>query len=90
MVGDSNLDGIVDSRDLNALAISWQQSDAFNWTDGNFTVNGGPGVNASDLHELALNWRKPTASATVVPEPSVFSLLLLMVMCGLKTRRVSF
>ncbi len=88
LVGDSNLDGNVDTSDLDALALSWRQTDAFNWTDGNFTVNGSPGVNTTDLNELALNWRKPTAArAAAVPEPSAFGLLLLAVMCGLKTRR---
>ncbi len=88
LVGDSNLDGTVDTSDLNALALAWRQTDALNWTDGNFTAES-RGVNATDLNELALNWRKSSAMAAAgqaVPEPSTLALILLAAMLGLTIR----
>ena len=76
LVGDSNLDGAVDSIDLNALALNWRgETEVNDWTRGNFT---GAAVNSIDLNALALNWRQ-TASAPVasqaVPEPRCLALL---------------
>lgn len=66
LLGDSNLDGIVDAVDLNALALTWN-SDNKNWTEGNFT---GAGSNVTDLNSLALNWNQSVANAIAVPEPN--------------------
>ena len=89
LVGDSNLDGNVDTSDLDALALSWRQTDAFNWTDGNFTVSGSPGVNTTDLNELALNWRQsiPIASTASAPVPEHSAFLLTVVGLALVWRR---
>ena len=76
LVGDSNLDGIVDAEDLNALGVSWQSANN-NWSNGNFT---GGGIDAADLNALALNWREsvPLAAAnSAVPEPATITLALL-------------
>jgi protocatechuate 3,4-dioxygenase beta subunit len=73
LVGDSDTNGTVDAIDLNALALSWQDPQDHNWTSGNFSVAGGPGVNAGDLNELALNWRASSVAAAAsqaVPEPT--------------------
>ena len=70
LVGDANLDGAVDARDLNELGLSWL-TDNHDWSRGNFT---GGGANAADLNALALNWRQSVPVGAAVPEPS--SLLL--------------
>lgn len=63
LLGDSDLDGIVGSRDLNTLALNWN-NDAEKWSDGDF--NGDGKVGSADLNLLALNWQ--AASAAPVPE----------------------
>ncbi len=90
LVGDSNTDGTVDSADLNNLALNWQAEEVFNWTDGNYSAGGNPGVNSADLNALALNWQESSATAAAVPEPSAFCLLLLAVVCGLQIQGRSF
>ena len=77
-VGDINLDGEVNSADLNTLALNWRSMDATSWAQGDF--NGDGTVNASDLNDLALNWRSGVAASTSappVPEPLSSTLLLL-------------
>ena len=77
LVGDSNLDGVVNASDLNTMALNWRQ-DVNDWTSGNFT---GASVDAADLNALALNWRRSNAMASsatpAVPEPSAWLLTLL-------------
>ena len=88
LVGDSDLSGTVDAIDLNALALSWQGADDHNWTSGNFSVTGGPGVNAGDLNALALNWRASSAAASqAVPEPVGAGWMLLALALSLRCRR---
>ncbi len=72
---DSNLDGTVNSDDLNSLALNWQQSGA-PWSGGDFNADGG--ISALDLNELALHWRQsiPIASAVSAPVPEPSALLL--------------
>ena len=74
LVGDANLDGSVDSSDLNALGISWLTENNL-WSQGNFV---GGGSNAADLNALALNWRSRVEAAAnqAVPEPTGFFLAL--------------
>ena len=60
LAGDSNLDGSVNSIDLNNLALNWRQSVA-EWSGGDFTANGV--VDSLDLNALALNWQKSIAMA---------------------------
>jgi len=68
IVGDANLDGMVDSSDLNALALSWNQ-EGKTWSQGDFDGDGR--VGSSDLNSLALNWNQSIAvAAPPVPEPS--------------------
>jgi hypothetical protein len=74
--GDSNLDGLVDSQDLNNLAMNWQQSVGF-WSRGDFNADGI--VNAHDLNELAMNWQQsiPLAAASgAVPHPLTVAVAL--------------
>ena len=69
--GDANLDGKVDSADLNQIALNWQITDAMSWGQGDF--NQDRIVDANDLNDLALNWRDDITHpmAASVPEPSV-------------------
>ncbi len=53
--GDSNLDGKVDTRDLNAVALNWSGVST-NWSGGDFNFDGKTDV--GDLNTLALNWNK--------------------------------
>ena len=77
LFGDTNLDGTVNSIDLNNLAIHWRQSAAF-WSAGDFNADGS--VDATDLNDLRTNRRRSIALATFneasVPEPSAFVLAL--------------
>ena len=72
LFGDANLDGSVDAGDLNALALSWQDSVA-SWSGGDFTADGI--VDAGDLNLLALNWQDSIPVAAAVPEPNCFAML---------------
>ena len=85
-VGDANLDGRVDSMDLNSVALSWQDAGVLSWSQGDFTGDGI--VNASDLNDLAVNWQAGDLAA--VPEPCALALLVTGVMfsCG-QMRRLS-
>ena len=76
-LGDADLDGTVDSGDLNNLGLNWQQEVAL-WSGGDFNADGS--VNSADLNELGLNWQAtiPLASSarSTVPEPSAWLLML--------------
>ena len=74
LLGDANLDGTVDTRDLNNLALSWRQDVAL-WSAGDFNASGA--VNAADLNDLALHWRETIPSAaSAVPEPTAATLVI--------------
>jgi len=60
--GDANLDGMVNIRDLYAVATHWQSS--ANWFGGDFDGNGS--VDLADLKVLASNWQ---AVAGGPPQP---------------------
>lgn len=53
--GDADLDGDVDSVDLNILAINWR-SEQNDWTTGDFNMDSS--VDALDLNAVAANWRQ--------------------------------
>ena len=85
--GDANLDGIVDATDLNALGLSWQESEKV-WSAGDFTGEGT--ANAADLNLLGINWRQSipaAAAAKSVPEPSSIFLLSVLAISGISLRR---
>ena len=67
--GDANLDGTVNSADLNAVGINWQAS-VDTWSQGDFDASGL--VNANDLNLMAINWQDTVpvaaADAQAVPE----------------------
>lgn len=78
LLGDSNLDGTVNSADLNNLGVNWYRADA-SWSGGDFTADGV--VDSTDLNELGFNWQLSitveNASNHAVPEPAASWLLLL-------------
>ena len=71
LLGDSDLDGVVDAVDLNNLALNWRQNVA-TWSQGDFTADGV--VDSADLNALAVNWARSITIASAisapVPEPS--------------------
>lgn len=77
-VGDSNLDGRVDSEDLNEVGVHWQVDELL-WSKGNF--NADSRVDSVDLNLLAVNWQvqvypvpKPDSlSSSVTSEPTEFA-----------------
>jgi hypothetical protein len=73
--GDVDLNGRVDSSDLNTLALNWRAVDATSWGQGDF--NGDSNVNAADLNHLAISWQSGVSAAAAVPEPPSIALLLL-------------
>lgn len=58
--GDANLDGTVNSTDLNEVGIHWQQQACNGWADGDFTGDGA--VTSLDLNELGINWQRTGAA----------------------------
>ncbi len=58
-MGDANLDGIVDARDLNVVGVNWRGNAG--WAGGDFTGDGQ--VSAQDLNLIGINWRSGAAAA---------------------------
>jgi hypothetical protein len=86
VLGDTDLDGDVDSGDLNNLGSSWRSTDNPGWMNGDF--NGDDVVNPSDLNDLGLNWQygvPNAAKSVVVPEPSGLGALASALTLGLLT-----
>jgi hypothetical protein len=78
LLGDADLNGVVNASDLNEIALNWQITDATSWCEGDFNHDGN--VNAPDLNDLALNWLsdiRPAAAASTVPEPASLGLCLM-------------
>ena len=73
--GDSNLDGLVDATDLNAVGNHWLSTTA-SWALGDFTGDGH--VDSLDLNRVARNWLQ-TSSVTAVPEPTGLHFVLSLV-----------
>ena len=73
LAGDANLDGTVDTKDLNVMALNWQRAGK-TWSAGNFSLDSSPefgNVDVVDLNALAANWRKSVPrQPDAVPEPS--------------------
>jgi hypothetical protein len=80
LMGDANLDGSVNSSDLNDMARNWNQEVA-RWSAGDFNADGI--VDARDLNKIALMWQQSipvAASPESVPEPAALTLLVLGIM----------
>ena len=79
-LGDANLDGRVDSVDLNTVGVNWQENTS-GWENGDF--NGDNRVDSVDLNALAVNWQRGVAAGASVPEPTAISLILMgFVLCA--------
>ena len=84
LIGDADLNGAVNSEDLNSLGINWQQ-DIPLWSGGDFTADGS--VTSADLNELGINWQESIPlAAQSVPEPSGIGLLLIAGLFALVSR----
>ena len=66
---DVNLDGAVDSSDLNVLGLNWEQ-DVLGWSNGDLTADGR--VDSSDLNAIGLYWRQQTMLTTETAGPTEF------------------
>lgn len=58
-MGDADLDGVVDSRDLNIVGTKWQQT-ATGWCHGDFNADGH--VDEVDLNAIGVNWLRDVAT----------------------------
>ncbi|MGD0140446.1 MAG: family 16 glycosylhydrolase [Tepidisphaeraceae bacterium] len=74
LLGDANLDGLVNAADFNILAANFNQS-ITGWDQGDFNYDGL--VNAADFNELAANFNQGASgasvasSAAVLPAPAI-------------------
>ena len=85
--GDAELNGVVNSSDLNAIGINWLASGKV-YSEGDF--NGDGRVTAADLNILGVNWLADVsvaAAAESVPEPSGILLVGLVGVAVLFRRR---
>ncbi len=88
LLGDTNLDGQVNSLDFTAMAAHFGQTGG-QWTDGDYNYDGT--INALDFNALATNFGVSIASPTLaldtlVPEPSALAAMLLVAGCSLRRR----
>jgi hypothetical protein len=60
LLGDANLDGLVNGSDFNILAANFNQS-ITGWDQGDFNYDGA--VNAADFNELAANFNQGVSGA---------------------------
>jgi len=72
LMGDANLDGVVNDVDLTALASNWLGETA-TWENGDF--NGDGLISDLDLTILALAWPGGDLDVSAVPEPSTCALI---------------
>ena len=88
LLGDANLDRIVDDKDASILGKNWKVATGATWFMGDFNADGA--VNDKDAAIMAAHWGEslPTAG---VPEPSTVVLLLgaVAALRGLATSRLS-
>ncbi|NLE36554.1 MAG: hypothetical protein GX621_00855, partial [Pirellulaceae bacterium] len=78
--GDANGDGVVNEADAKVLASNWGLASGTSWAKGDFDGDGK--IDARDAAILAANWGAtasgtPGESVASVPEPGVFSLLVI-------------
>ena len=85
LVGDANLDGTVDSLDLNSVGVNWQQDES-RWSGGDF--NGSGRVDSNDLNDVGVRWQQSISMANAVPEPgcSLWALLAISLWAGRSKR----
>jgi hypothetical protein len=72
LLGDANLDGLVNGSDFNILAANFNQS-ITGWDQGDFNYDGL--VNAADFNELAANFNQGASGASVASSAAVLDVL---------------
>ena len=83
--GDANLDGLVNSQDLNVVGLNWRSDRNVGWTGGDFSGDGF--VDSTDLNLLGRNWGSGVVAAAV-PEPRMHLLFAAtMFLMTLRSRR---
>lgn len=80
--GDANLDGAVNSEDLNQVGLNWQSSDV-GWSGGDF--NADRVVNAADLNFIGSSWQSNGPNVQSVPEPRPHLLLIVLALFAVRT-----
>ncbi len=85
IVGDVNLDGVVNGTDLGILSGNWLGTGGF-WGQGNFNNQTDNVVNGTDLGILSGNWLGTSGAGAVsagqIPEPSSVILVLMGLAVG--------
>lgn len=83
VLGDVNLDGVVDSTDLGLMLNNFGDTGGMGFGAGN--INDDPNIDSTDLGLLLNNFGAGSgaASSAAVPEPAFGGWLLLLVMTGL-------
>ncbi|MGD0137373.1 MAG: C10 family peptidase [Tepidisphaeraceae bacterium] len=72
LLGDANLDGLVNGSDFNILAANFNQS-ITGWDQGDFNYDGL--VNAADFNDLAANFNQGASGASVASSAAVLDVL---------------
>ena len=88
LIGDANLDGVVNDADLSLLLANWGQDATGDpdggWGRGEFNDPPAAPVDDSDLSLLLANW---TGARAAVPEPATLSMLALGGLLAARRRR---
>ena len=74
--GDTDLNGVVGSHDLNVVGSNWLSTDS-RWSAGDFNADGK--TNAIDLNFVGVNWQSAIAQAAPappIPEPRTITLAI--------------
>ena len=91
IIGDANLDRVVDSTDFGLLVAGYGVFNTARWTQGNF--NDDTRVDSQDFNLLAgqfgHSFTGVTTLGSVIPEPGSAITMLAMLPLGLRTRRGS-
>jgi hypothetical protein len=83
LLGDTNLDGVVNAVDFNALASNFGGDPGKTWINGDANYDGV--VNTADFNALASNFNQPLAAPALgglVPEPGILILAALIPISG--------
>ena len=83
--GDADLDGDVDSVDLNAIGVNWQSVNASSWAQGDFDGDGD--VDSVNLNSVGVNWQHGVPARATVPEPHGYSVYLVVLLGIMILRR---
>ncbi len=73
LIGDANVDGMVNENDAAVLAENWLTDSGATWRMGDFNKDGK--VNDADAVLMAANWHAGVTTSAGVPEPGMTALL---------------